>query len=204
MKHSEQMDKIAPAMALAQQALKGAKKDSENPFFKSKYADLESVWEACKWAMAENGLSVLQGHGLEPQPHVWTMLLHTSGQWVMGECQMVLSKNDPQGVVAATTYYRRCGLSAIMGIVPEDDDGETAMGRQQAGGPFDKSLGGPDAKKISDSSKNAIKEYMDRGVMTEKRMAEIKALCKVKISAELDEKQAKAIIAECKSLDKEP
>jgi hypothetical protein len=127
-KHSEQLDKLAPAMAAAQAKLKPALKEKANPAFKgSKYADLGSVWEACEQALESNGLSVVQGYSTEgPKGSLWTMLLHTSGQYVMGTCPLVLPKDDPQGMGSATTYYRRYGLAAMLGIVQEDDDGNAA------------------------------------------------------------------------------
>lgn len=129
MKHSEQLDKIAPALAKAQGSLKPAVKDSDNPFFKSKYADLSSVWEACREPLKANGLSVIQGHGTEggAHGHIWTMLLHESGQYLLGECPIVLgAKVDPQALGSATTYTRRYALAAIMGVTQEDDDGNAA------------------------------------------------------------------------------
>ena len=58
--HSEQINELGAALAKAQGLIEGAKKDSANPFFKSKYADLASVWEACRKHLSDNGLSVTQ------------------------------------------------------------------------------------------------------------------------------------------------
>lgn len=125
MKHSESLASLAPAMAKAQAALKPALKEKANPAFKgSKYADLGSVWEACEAALEANGLSIVQGYSTEgAKGSLWTMLLHTSGEYIMGTCPLVLPKDDPQGMGSATTYYRRYGLAAMLGIVQEDDDG---------------------------------------------------------------------------------
>lgn len=127
MKHSENMDKIAGAIAAVQMALRPALKDSSNPFFKSNYADLSSVWDACRRPLGANGLSVVQGLGRdEKDGYLWTTLLHTSGQYITGECPLILGKRDPQGVGSAMTYYRRYGLAAILGVTQEDDDGQGA------------------------------------------------------------------------------
>jgi len=126
MNKSESTKEIAAALAKVQAVLKGAAKDSVNPFFHSTYADLASVWEACRKPLSDNGLSVVQttavgeGHALI----VETTLLHISGEWISGQMPMLLNKQDPQGIGQAITYGRRYGLSAIVGICPEDDDAE--------------------------------------------------------------------------------
>lgn len=133
MKHSEQLDKIGAALAKAQSEMEPAIKDKTNPFFKANYADLASVWAACRKALADNGLSVAQGLGgtVSGDGYLWTTLLHSSGQFITGECPMILGKRDPQGVGSAMTYYRRYGLAAILGITQEDDDAQGAMKPKQ-------------------------------------------------------------------------
>lgn len=131
MEQSEKLDKLAPALATAQDLMTGAKKDSNNPFFKSKYADLTSVWIACKDALHVNGLSVIQspisGDG---RIGVTTMLLHSSGQYVKDSYTLGVKKqNDPQADGSSITYARRYALAAFVGICPVDDDGEKAMAR---------------------------------------------------------------------------
>lgn len=128
MKHSAELDKLALALNKAQAVFKGASKDTENPFLKSKYADLRSVWEACREGLVNNGLSVAQGFGTdEKDGFIWTLLMHSSGQWLQGECALILTKRDPQTMGAASTYARRYGLAAILGITQEDDDAQSAM-----------------------------------------------------------------------------
>lgn len=125
---SEQIDKIAPAFVKAQAACNGAKKSSNNPHFKSKYADLSAVWDACEGALETNKLSVLQGLGevIDGKMQIETMLLHDSGQWIKSLASIPLPKADPQGYGSASTYARRYTLAALMGIVQEDDDGNAA------------------------------------------------------------------------------
>lgn len=127
MNHSEQINELAEALAKAQGQIEGAKKDSANPFFKSKYADLASVWEACRVQLSSNGLSVTQcPEESENGIAIETMLLHSSGQWIKSRYTMPVSKLDAQAVGSAITYARRYALSAIIGIAPEDDDGNSA------------------------------------------------------------------------------
>ena len=117
-------------MAKAQGAMKGAVKDSANPFFKSKYADLASVVEAIRAAFSANGLSYIQtvqSSELD-EVRVETMILHSSGEWIScGVLALPVSKNDAQGYGSALTYARRYSLSAAVGVAPEDDDGNAAV-----------------------------------------------------------------------------
>jgi hypothetical protein len=129
MNKSESIKELATALAKAQGSIKGAIKDSSNPFFKSKYADLASVVEAIRSAFAANGLSYIQT--VEPsqadEVRVETMILHSSGEWIScGVLALPVSKVDAQGYGSALTYARRYSLSAAVGIAPEDDDGNAA------------------------------------------------------------------------------
>ena len=130
MNKSESIAGLAAALAKAQGAMKGAVKDSANPFFKSKYADLASVVEAIRSAFSANGLSYIQT--VEPsdkeEVRVETTLLHASGEWIScGVLALPVSKVDAQGYGSALTYARRYSLSAAAGISTElDDDGNAA------------------------------------------------------------------------------
>ena len=98
MKQSESIEKLATALCKAQSAMGGAVKDSANPFFKSKYADLTSVVKAVKEPFAENGLSYVQfPYSSERGVGVTTRLMHSSGQWLESEYVIPMSKVDPQG-----------------------------------------------------------------------------------------------------------
>jgi len=127
MNTSPEINKLAEALAKAQAEISGAHKDSTNPHFKSKYADLESTWDACRGPLTKNGLSVVQTVHVEDKGYyLRTMLCHSSGQFIQGECPLLLMKNDMQGLYAASTYARRLSLSAMVGICPTDDDGNDA------------------------------------------------------------------------------
>lgn len=130
MEHSEQLNELGAALAKAQASVKGAKKDSANPFFKSSYADLASVWEACREALTANGLSVVQLPGFENGiATLDTVLLHSSGQWISGKAGAPLGKQDAQGVGSVITYLRRYALAAVASVSPADDDAEGAVDR---------------------------------------------------------------------------
>jgi len=132
---STNIDQLAGALVKCQQQLKPALKDSTNPFFKSKYADLGAVWEACREALGANGLAVVQLPGFENGvAQLTTILVHISGQWVQGTAGAPLKTQDAQGVGSALTYLRRYGLAACVGVVTEDDDGEAASPKGKRGG----------------------------------------------------------------------
>lgn len=136
MRTSETINEIAAALAKAQGAIEGAVKGKENPHFRSKYADLGAVWDACREQLAKNAIGVVQSvtHTAVDAPEgalrsfMLTRLVHGSGQWIEdGGVPLLLSKNDMQGLGSALTYSRRYGLMAMVGIAPEDDDGNAAV-----------------------------------------------------------------------------
>ncbi len=136
MKTSEQIDAIATAIVSAQAEIEAAPKDKVNPHFKSRYADLSSVWDACKKALGKYSIAVIQCPSTTPERYLrmTTRLLHKSGQWIENELDLKPMKDDPQAMGSAITYARRYALSSMLGVVSdEDDDGNAASaGRQKA------------------------------------------------------------------------
>lgn len=125
---SEETDKLDAALAKAQAEIRGAVKDSQNPHFRSQYADLFAVSEACREALSKNGIAVSQlPRKIDGKPHIVTRLAH-AGQWLRGEYEIRPTKDDPQGVGSAITYARRYSLAAMAGVAPrgDDDDGNAA------------------------------------------------------------------------------
>lgn len=130
MNRSESIGKLSLALSKAQGMIKGALKDSANPFFKSKYADLESVWEAARVPLSTNELAVIQlSDETDKGIIVDTILSHSSGEWISGRMFIPIpTKLDAQTVGSACTYARRYSLQMIVGIAPIDDDGNAAVG----------------------------------------------------------------------------
>ncbi len=128
MNSSPSVKELATALAVVQGQLTFAKKDSKNPFFKSNYADLESVWEACRSLLSENGLAIMQfpGDYVDGNMTLTTVMTHSSGEWVAQNMSLPVSKPDAQGAGSAITYMRRYALAAIVGVVQADDDGNSA------------------------------------------------------------------------------
>jgi len=133
MEMSETIGEISGALAKAQSEIQGAVKDADNPFFKSKYADLSSVWEACREQLTKNEIAVIQGLDTEGSNIVvTTTLAHKSGEWMRSSLSWAPEKTNAQGIGSLITYLRRYALSAMVGVAPQDDDdGEAAMGRPQ-------------------------------------------------------------------------
>ncbi len=125
------IDKLAPAILAAKKEMTNAVKDAKNPFFKSKFADLNAVREAAEPPLAKHGISVLQPMvQKEGKSFVRTMLLHESGQFMASDTEVVCAKqNDPQAYGSAVSYARRYGLQAFVSLGADDDDGEAGMGR---------------------------------------------------------------------------
>jgi hypothetical protein len=119
------MINIAKAFIAAQKEMGNAIKDSKNPFFKSAYADLNSVREACLPALNANGIAVLQPIvQIDGKNFVKTLLLHESGESIEGLTEILFAKqNDPQAQGSGITYARRYGLQSLINIGAEDDDG---------------------------------------------------------------------------------
>ena len=136
MYQSESIGKLSLALSKAQGRMSAAKKDSVNPHFRSQYADLTSVWEACREELSAENLSVvqtLQKH--DDEQYLVTSLIHESGEWIKSYVPLFLSfdgKNinlQLQQLGTCLTYLRRYSLSAMIGIVSDvdiDDDGNKA------------------------------------------------------------------------------
>lgn len=120
---------LAAALVSTQRDMGKASKSSANPFFKSRYADLNEIIEVSREPLVNNGLALTQMMVvIEGNPYLCTQLSHTSGQWLRGftPLQVPANKNgDPQVFGSVTTYMRRYALAAFLGIAQEDDDGNS-------------------------------------------------------------------------------
>ena len=160
------------ALSKAQAEIKGAVKDSTNPHFKSRYADLESVIEAVKQPFFKFGLSFYQS--VEGDSLV-TTICHASGGTISSSVPLIIGKNDMQGVGSAITYARRYGLAAAAGVSQTDDDGNAACE------PPTRAINSPAAKewsKVGTSQKAvtapAVKQEqrIDPGLLTDGKIEE--------------------------------
>jgi len=131
MNRSESITKISLAILLAQREIGGAVKGSTNPFFKSSYADLGAVMEACKDALNGAEIAILQPIGSdELGVYVETVLLHSSGEFISAKMRIApKSETNPQDQGSAISYARRYSLQSMVFIPATDDDGEKAVNR---------------------------------------------------------------------------
>jgi hypothetical protein len=132
MLQSQSITNISKALLKAQKSMGDATKGSKNPFFKSSYADLNSIREAAMPALHANGITVLQPTTfIGGKQFVQTTLLHESGEFLAALTEIVVAKaNDPQAMGSAISYARRYGLQSLVCIGAVDDDGEGAMARE--------------------------------------------------------------------------
>lgn len=119
---------IAVALLAAQSEMGNAKKGSENPYFKSKYADLNAIREVAIPVLNKHGIVVLQPTvHLDGKNFVKTLLLHESGESLESFTEILFSKpNDAQSQGSGITYARRYGLQSFVNIGADDDDGNQA------------------------------------------------------------------------------
>lgn len=130
MKTSESIGKLALALSKAQAVMRPAVKDAENPFFKSNYADLESVWNAIREPLAQNELSVSQLTSYNDEAKHYcinTLLMHSSGEYILGSYPLLAKDTSPQAMGSATSYARRYALAAALGVTQADEDAEAAQ-----------------------------------------------------------------------------
>jgi hypothetical protein len=133
---SDSVAALASALSKAQGMIRGASKDGSNPMFKSKYSTLDSVWKACREALAANELSIVQETEIvDGSVYMVTTLMHSSGEWRDSRLPFTPPTNqkgttDIQAAGSYITYLRRYMLAAMVGVAPtDDDDGEGAMQR---------------------------------------------------------------------------
>ena len=124
---SESITDLMPSFLAAKRAFKPAVKDSTNPHFKSKFVSLTGVLDAVEGALMDNDLLLSQQMDvIDGKNVVVSRLLHKSGQWLSSVYQLTPVKADPQAEGSALTYARRYAAMALLGIAPEDDDGNAA------------------------------------------------------------------------------
>ena len=123
------MKQIATALLKAQSEMSNPKKGATNPFFKSKYADLNAIREAVIPTLNENGISVLQPivH-VDGKNFVKTILLHESGELMDSLTEIIYNKqNDAQAQGSGISYARRYALQSFVCVGADDDDGQKAV-----------------------------------------------------------------------------
>lgn len=164
---SDKFDIVVSKLMKAKQKIGTVKKDSKNPFHKSNYASLNAYIDASEDHLIDNGLILVQaGNGSFSEPMIIATLIHPeSGQWLKSYLPILNPKLDSQGLGASVTYMRRYSIATLLGLVSEDDDGETASGR----GKYDQQKKkastpekSPDEKEEDDESLRKILEMFNK------------------------------------------
>lgn len=132
---SSELKDLFAALAKAQAEMSMAGLSSENPYFKTRYADLAAIVKASRPALTKHGLSIIQQiitHD-DGQTMLHTLLCHSSGQWIESRIRINPPKNDVQSMGSYITYLRRYSITALCGIVAsdEDDDGQLAAASER-------------------------------------------------------------------------
>lgn len=130
---STQWGDLMVALAKAQGEIEGAKKDSQNPHFKSSYADLASVWAAIREPLSKNGLAIMQWPRVTENAVEIETIVACGEQFISDVLWMPCGKMDAHGIGSAITYGRRYALMAVAGVAPEDDDGNGAVDGHKPG-----------------------------------------------------------------------
>ena len=109
-------------------------KDSENPFFKSKYFDINKLLETIKPILNKLEIVILQPlRNVNGRPAIGTVLIDTSDnaetKTLLDETITLPDLTDPQKMGSAITYYRRYSLQSALGLEAEDDDGNVASNK---------------------------------------------------------------------------
>lgn len=129
MKHSDSIDKIAPALISAKKQFSKAKKSGTNTHLSANYANLTDVLDAVEPALNEHGLMVSQymlDTSTDASMHLATRIIHESGQWMEFQYNMPIEKKTAQAYGSTTSYARRYALAAVLSITQTDDDAEVA------------------------------------------------------------------------------
>lgn len=155
------MKQIATALVKAQSEMGNAVKGSNNPFFKSKYADLNSIREAVLPILNAHGISVIQPMiNIDGRNFVKTVLLHESGELIESFTEIIYNKtNDAQAQGSGITYARRYGLQSLVCVGADDDDGNAASQPQKKAEP--KTIPTPTNEEYADNLQIALQEVED-------------------------------------------
>jgi len=127
---------LVAALIEAQGEMESPKKTAMNPHFRSRYADLAGVLDACMGALRAHGLTVIQTVDTDERgDYLASELVHVGGESRTSRYPLRPVKADPQGLGSALTYARRYSVMALVGIAPEDDDGHAATNRERVPDP---------------------------------------------------------------------
>lgn len=153
------------ALAKAQGQIQAAVKDKKNPHFRSSYADLQSVWAACREPLSQNGLCVMQFPRFDHESKsviVKTIIAHSAGHEREFELAVPVMKPDAHGIGSATTYGRRFALASAVGVAPADDDDGNAAVQPTGNGTGYRANGKQTAAKSKDGKPGSWQAFISK------------------------------------------
>jgi hypothetical protein len=184
MDKSDQVNDLFSSLSKAQSVMKPAVMDKVNPHYRSKYASLDSVMESCKKPLSDNGLAIVQTleHDERGGYVITTTLGHSSGQWISSSVNLLLDKQNMQGLGSSVSYARRYCLAAMIGVVSDEDvDGEEKKPDNPQnppvypqGGDYKIMFGKYNGRRINDISPDDLQNYV--GYLRDKASAENKEI----------------------------
>lgn len=123
------MSELCVKLLKIQKSIGAVTKTSTNPYFKSKYADLNEVYELAKPVLNDEGILILHRAGKDEWGAFMTTELIYDTETVASKVYLSGREEDMQKMGAANTYAKRQGLKALLALEEQDDDGESAVGR---------------------------------------------------------------------------
>ncbi|MBN2909131.1 ERF family protein [Polycladomyces sp. WAk] len=203
MKITDSIANISMALSKFQAAVTNPKKESVNPHFKSKYADLDSIINAIRPALNECDLAFIQNPVKDENGiGVYTILLHKSGEYIQFDPVYIPIKAEtPHQVGAAMTYARRYSLGAALGIATDEDDDANSIqpmtGRettQQAKRPVRQETKGHQAGQRAERNLNQWKQLAKANEHTQSEDSERKRFFAICAKKKITEKAQKALV----------
>ena len=188
--------KLDAALAKAQGEFPAAIKDSNNPAFKTKYADLSAIMEAIRPALAKHGLSLTQWpvHSEDNRVHMVTRIAH-AGEWIRGTFSMPCDKQNAHGYGSIITYLRRYCAGSCLGVITDlDDDGNAASSRPTA--PPAKTEPAKPAESLADTILRRFNEaetaavFQEMAQRAQARMGQLSNTDKVRVSNAIEARNA--------------
>ena len=188
--------KLDAALAKAQGEFPAAIKDSNNPAFKTKYADLSAIMEAIRPALAKHGLSLTQWpvHSEDNRVHMVTRIAH-AGEWIRGTFSMPCDKQNAHGYGSIITYLRRYCAGSCLGVITDlDDDGNGASSRPTL--PPAKAEPAKPAESLADTILRRFNEadtaaaFQEMAQRAQARMGQLSNTDKVRVSNAIEARSA--------------
>lgn len=179
---TEKKDKtLYEALLSVQQEAPFIDKSAANPFFKSKYADMPAIWGAIKDILGKNNVVVTHSMSCaDGVDYINTKIIHApSGEFIESTSRILLGRSTAQEYGSYITYMRRYALTAMLGLVTdEDDDGNKATAAKQSEPkkqPPEKELANKIGQQLKDAQTLDVLKYVYEGFEKNGSLSKVKA-----------------------------